>query len=207
MEKTLFLVSGSAGRAQVLREAKINFQVLDHASEEAIDFHGLSPKDFVCKIALDKMDQIILPESLSKTVKTFLALSADTLVFTKDGQHLTKPKDTQDAKKMLKILSQGPVDVWTGCVLRKFQLISGQWKAKKTKVFSDLTKVFYSISESEFERYFAECPSYLKISSSAAIEGFGAQYTKWIRGNYSNVLGLPIFKLKTELKKFGFQGF
>lgn len=207
MEKTLFLVSGSAGRAQLLREAKINFQILDHSSEEKIDFKGLSPKEFVCKIAQDKMDRAVLPEFSTKIGSQFLALSADTLVFTKNDQYLGKPKDTADAVRMLKLLSQGPVGVWTGCVLRKFKFVSGHWSVKKTKIFSELTRVFYSIDDAQIPRYFDQCPSYLSISSSAKIEGFGAQYTRWVRGNYSNVLGLPMFKLQKELKKFGFSNF
>ncbi len=204
LEKKILLVSSSKGRIQLLKEAAIDFEIVGHSSEENAEFEGFLPKQYVCKIAQGKMDSITLPNSNLSEGKQFLALSADTLAFAKTGEILGKPKDKVDAMRMFKVLAQGPVEVWTGCCLKKFRARSGQWITEKTVNFPVCTRVFFIIDEKKIQTYFQMYPNYLNISSSATIDGFGAQFVKWIRGSYTNVLGLPMFEVRQNLAKLGF---
>lgn len=203
MDQVLLLVSGSKGRAELLRDSGIPFEVVEHRSKEDIDRTGLSHEELVCRLALDKMEKIIFPDYAQANEHIF-ALSADTIVLNCHGEVLEKPKDKDDAIRMLKSLAEGPVKVFTGCCLRKFRPRSDGWLVEQTKQFYSVSEIMYSIPEHMLEKYFSVNPDFLKISSAATIEGYGSQFTKWVKGSYSSIQGIPMFEMRQELEAMGF---
>ncbi len=204
MHECLLLVSGSKGRAKLLRDAGIDFEVVEHSSDEWINVDGLSQDQTVCAIALDKMNSFKFPSHIERRNRV-LALAGDTLVFSQDGEVFGKPKDKSDAIRMLRRFRHEPVRVVSGCCLREFRpTFGGKWVTADTKTFVGRAEIFYSIPEYMLEPYFKAEPNYLDVCGGAKIEGFGAQFVKWISGSYTTIQGIPMFELRQELEKLNF---
>lgn len=122
-----------------------------------------------------------------------LLITADTIVL-KDDKIYGKPIDKQDAQRMLKELSGGTHMVITGVCL---------YAIDKQVSFSSVTKVtFGDILQEEIEYYVDKYKPYDKAGSYGVQEWIGYIGVKNIEGSYYNVMGLPIYQVYEELKKF-----
>jgi septum formation protein len=111
-----------------------------------------------------------------------VVLGADTVVVV-DGQLLGKPRDGEDAARMLRLLSGREHQVITGVCL----VVSGQ-----RSVASETTSVTMSeISEKEIADYVAGGEPMDK-AGAYAIQGMASRWIPRIEGDYSNVVGLPV---------------
>lgn len=122
-----------------------------------------------------------------------LVITADTMVICGD-KIMGKPKDTEEAVKMLLYLSGKTHQVSTGVTIST--------KARRTSftVVSDVT--FTDISEEE-ARYYVE--NYMPLDKAGAYgiqEWIGAVAVSSINGSFYNVMGLPVNRLYQELKLF-----
>lgn len=121
-----------------------------------------------------------------------LVISADTGVFF-NGRMLGKPQNEDQAEQMLKLLSGNTHVVITGCCL---------CKNGKTLTFSEKTSViFYPLTEKEIKDYIATGEPMDK-AGAYGIQGLGGLFIKEIYGDYYNVVGLPIARLKREIERF-----
>lgn len=122
-----------------------------------------------------------------------LLITADTIVWL-EGKELGKPTDLIHAKKMLQQLSGKEHEVITGvCLLSK----------QKKVLFSATSKVrFASLAENEINYYLEHYSPLDKAGSYGVQEWIGYMAVEHIEGSYFNVMGLPIQRLYTELKKF-----
>ncbi len=119
-----------------------------------------------------------------------LIIAADTAVFS-DGAMLGKPKNEAEAREMLGSLSGKTHEVITGCAIA----YSG-----KIETFSVKTEVeFYPLSDSDIDSYIKTGESFDK-AGAYGIQGKGAILVRGIRGDYFNVVGLPIAELSQKLK-------
>lgn len=122
-----------------------------------------------------------------------LYITADTIVYDSD-EVLGKPKDRNDAIRMLRQLSGHAHDVITG--------VSIVTKAK-TVQFASTSKVFFSqLTDEEIEYYVDNYRPYDKAGAYGIQEWIGFVGVSRIEGSYFNVMGLPVQKLFTELKNF-----
>ena len=131
-------------------------------------------------------------KDIAKNNPDALVIGADTGVFY-NGEMLGKPENEADAKRMLTLLSGKTHTVITGCCL---------CKNGKTMTFSEKTAVtFYPLTEEEIDAYIAtkECDD---KAGSYGIQGKGGLFVKEINGDYYNVVGLPIPRLKREIHRF-----
>ncbi len=119
-----------------------------------------------------------------------VVIGCDTGVFI-DDLMLGKPKDKEQAKEMLRMLSGKTHKVITGCsVFYKGMNIS----------FSEVTEVeFYQLTDAEIDEYVATGEPMDK-AGAYGIQGKGALLVKRIKGDYYNVMGLPVGALKQKLK-------
>lgn len=118
-------------------------------------------------------------------------IGCDTGVFI-DGKILGKPKDEKDAVKMLSSLSGKIHKVITGCAI---------FHENKVISFSKVTEVeFYTLDDEEIESY-VKTGEPLDKAGSYGIQGKGSVLVKSIRGDYFNVVGLPIAELSRKLKE------
>lgn len=119
-----------------------------------------------------------------------LIIGADTIVLI-DKQILGKPKDEEDAKRMISLLSGKTHLVITGvCIIKENYL----------KKFSCTSKVtFKELTEQEINLY-CQLKTIYDKAGAYAIQGEAKKFITKIKGDYNNIVGLPIYKLKKYLK-------
>ena len=180
----IILASASPRRSELLRGMGITgFDARPSRREEPYDFSA-RVRDAVERIALGKALDVFAGAGEDDIV-----IGADTLVFL-DGAPLGKPKDAEDAKRMLRALSGREHRVITGvAVLRgKVRLVS-----------SRVTYVrFRKLTDGEIDWYVSTGEPMDK-AGAYAIQGLFAAYVKGIDGDYNNVVGLPVARLMNEL--------
>lgn len=121
-----------------------------------------------------------------------LIITSDTVV-SMHGKIYGKPKDKNDAMRILSELSGNSHEVITGVCLRL---------KDEEIVFSETTKIhFKELSAEEIEYYIDNYQPYDKAGAYAIQEWIGMIGIKRIEGDYFNVVGLPLFRLNQELKK------
>lgn len=186
MKEKIILASASPRRRELLTKMGLEFEVIPSKGEEIIT--KTSPAEVVMELAEQKAREVA--ESFGDGT---LLIGADTVVV-KDGKILGKPKDESDAVSMLSMLSGTVHQVYTGvCLIRK--------RNGKTEVhtFYESTDVeFYPMSEKEIAEYVATGEPMDK-AGAYGIQGKCAVYIKGIRGDYNNVVGLPIARLYHEI--------
>ncbi|MFC1894833.1 Maf family protein [Candidatus Dependentiae bacterium] len=202
----LYLGSKSKPRRKLLELSQIDYKILEHKSDECgIDIkHDFD--NYVLSIAQEKMDHLVLPD-VQKIKEDFIfVLTADTLVkSTKSNQILCKPKDLNDAKRMLTILYNEPVRVVTGCCLEKKILKSNEWETEEKQYWTTDAIVEFCVEPKDFDKYFCNLPDFIYSCSAGIIEGYGQSFFKSINGSYTTVLGLPLYQLRQKLKEMGFK--
>lgn len=121
-----------------------------------------------------------------------LVISADTVVSV-DNEILGKPTDKEDARRMINLLSGKIHQVYTGVTISQ---------GDRIVTFSEKTDVeFYLLSEREIERYISSDEPYDK-AGAYGIQGKASLLVKGIMGDYFNVVGFPVSRVKRELEKF-----
>ena len=186
----IILASASPRRKKLLSFIFSDFRVI------ASDIRELVPRDLSveeCPEYLARMKT----ENISKGYDKTLVIGCDTSVII-DGKILNKPRSTSDARTMMKLLSGRTHQVITGCCL---------YYMGKLHSFSERTDVeFYPLSEGEIEQYIKTTEPYDK-AGGYGIQNMGALFVKGIKGDYYNVVGLPIARLKREIDDFLSQDF
>lgn len=189
--KKIILASGSPRRSQLLQLAEISFDVVVSETDESYP-PGLSSPEIALHIAENKAlaVQKILNSKHSGDEHTIIA--ADTLVVL-DNKIIGKPSDRKDAIKILSSLSGKIHKVITGvCILSADQKI----------VFAEETEVeFCEISVLQIEYYVDNYKPYDKAGAYAIQEWIGAVGIKSIKGDFYNVMGLPVSMVVRSLLK------
>ena len=125
-----------------------------------------------------------------------MVIGADTIVSC-GGQILGKPKDERDACRMLKLLSGGTHQVYTGV---STVLLDASGKAGQVTFHEKTDVTMRAMSEEEIRRYVATGEPMDK-AGAYGIQGSFAAHIRGIDGSYTNVMGLPIGRLYQELKR------
>ncbi len=190
----IILASKSPRRKELLSQVGYTYECMVSEKEENTD--AVQPSDVVKELSQQKAEDVCAKiEKEGQMEEDCLVIGADTIV-AKDSEIFGKPKDTEDAKRMLSTLQGREHSVWTGVTL--IYLRDGK---KKKKVFAEETKVhMYSMSEQEIEEYIRTKEPEDK-AGAYAIQGYAAKFIKKIDGDYNNVVGLPVARIYQELKK------
>lgn len=175
----IILASASPRRRELLGEITSDFKVIPSEVDENLPA-GFTPKKV--PLYLSKIKAL----DIAKDYPQDTVIGADTVVIS-ENKILGKPKDRTDAYNMLKNLSGKKHKVITGCTVVKNGAI---------KSFSVVTTVrFRKLTNAEIEEYLATDEPYDK-AGSYGIQGKGGAFVKKIKGDYFNVVGLPVKKLK-----------
>ena len=181
------LASNSPRRKELLAGLGIDYEVKTLPDIDESFPGGLSEVETATYIARAKADvyrNIMQPDEL--------IITADTIVWL-DGEVMGKPVDNEDARRMLRALSGKTHQVITGVCL---MTIDSQ------KAFATVTDVtFCHLSEEEIDYYVERYRPMDKAVSYGIQEWIGFVGVESISGSYFNVMGLPIQRLYTELKK------
>lgn len=181
----IILASASPRRKLLLTLITPNFQVIPADIDEAAVSVGVLPQMQPMFLAQQKA------LSIAKRYKDALIIGSDTAVLI-DDEILGKPKDVQDAKRMLRLLSGKTHTVITGCCL-SFN--------KKNRCFSEKTQVtFYPLSEEEIDAYIETGEPFDK-AGAYGMQDKGSLLVKRIEGDCFNVIGLPIARLAREIQE------
>lgn len=177
--KRLVLASSSPRRRQLLAELGLAFEVRpSHADETPLP--GEKPEAMVERLARDK--------ALFRVDAGEVVLAADTIVVI-DGKILGKPFDTGDAIQMLATLAGRVHDVYTGVAAATLPPDGG---APHVAVRVACTEVeMRTLTAQEIAAYVATGEP-LDKAGAYAIQGLGSLLVESVRGNYTNVVGLPI---------------
>lgn len=133
------------------------------------------------------------PNLNGKRQPELLVIGADTVVCC-EGKILGKPHSREAAAEMLTALQGRSHEVYTGVTL---------YSQSETVTFFECTQVeFYPMTEVEISEYI-DSKEPMDKAGAYGIQGLGAQFVKGIRGDYNNVVGLPVGRLYQELKSRG----
>ena len=190
MERTerLILASGSPRRRELLRGLGLEFEVMVSPDAEA-PHPGLGPEELVRALAEEKALRV---QALAADPDAVI-VAADTVVEI-DGTVLGKPGTPERAKEMLSSLSGRTHRVWTGvCVRRGERMLC---RAECTQV------CFRELSSREIGAY-VDTGEPMDKAGAYGIQGRAALFVREIRGDYFNVMGLPLCVLGLMLREFG----
>jgi septum formation protein len=189
----LVLASASLRRAEILREAGIPFETQITLLDEAI-LPGELPRDYVRRLALEKA-RAAAAARRNDTDSIFIG--ADTAVVTATGI-LGKPESDEDARRMLRLLSGATHEVHTGLAFLRPE-------DRVERVVEEVTRVcFAPLSEDEIDAYIATGEPFDK-AGGYGIQGIAGRYVTRIEGCYFNVMGLPLARLWSLLREFGWE--
>lgn len=176
---TYILASQSPRRQQLLAEMGISFSV------QQADIDETPPAD----INVYEVPQLLAQkkaEKIASTQQDAIIIAADTVVII-DHIILNKPKDKEDAKKMLQLLSGSMHEVVTGVCVHKKDAIN---------IFSVITKVYFKpLSETVIDFYIDTYKPFDKAGAYGIQDWIGIVGIEKIEGDYYNVMGLPTAKL------------
>ena len=186
--KKIILASSSPRRRELLTQIGIDFDVVTSNAEEIIT--KTYPRDIVCELSCLKAKAVYdMLKEPQKDIDNSVIIGADTIVYC-DGEILGKPADNDDAYRMIKKISGGVHQVYTGVTF----IYKGNVKS-----FSEKTDVsVYDMSETEINRYI-QTGEAIDKAGAYGIQGAFAAYVKGINGDYNNVVGLPVAKFYHEL--------
>jgi septum formation protein len=183
----IILASQSPRRKQLLEWAEVPFEVVVIETDEKFP-PGLKPDEVAIYIARNKA---IAVQSLRNSGEIILA--ADTIVVLGDNI-IGKPVHREDAVSILLALSGEKHRVITAVVILK---------GEKEIAFTDTTEVeFRQLSVKEIEFYVDKYKPYDKAGAYAIQEWIGVVGIKSIKGDFYNVMGLPVSRVIRELSKF-----
>lgn len=186
-KRKIVLASQSPRRRELLAGLISDFEIITDNSEEVVD-PELLPEEVVKMLAMQKAQNVA-----AKADADAIIIAADTVVFI-DGKILGKPKDEDDAAAMLRRLSGREHHVCTGIAVVD---------NKTGKAVSDIQRTavcFKPLSDGEIDRYIATGEPMDK-AGAYGIQNLGALFVEGIKGDYFNVVGLPICRLAQVLKR------
>jgi septum formation protein len=187
----IILASASPRREQLLREMGLRFRVVRPSNiEEAT--RGAAPEVLVMQNAQRKA------RAVAGRFREAVVIGADTEVAL-DGVVFGKPRDLADAETMLCKLAGRRHDVWTGvCLIHR---------ALDTEItFAERTGVWMKpLTRDQIRDYFTKVNPLDKAGAYGAQE-HGELILERVEGSFSNVMGLPVERLRATFEKLGWLG-
>ncbi|MBE6973094.1 MAG: septum formation inhibitor Maf [Ruminococcaceae bacterium] len=186
----LILASQSPRRRELLeRMGLTEFEIRPAAGEENAS-PDLTPAQLVEELSRQKAREIALTAEGDDVI-----IAADTVVAA-DERVLGKPHSTQEAQEMLRFLSGRTHTVYTGITVRRGEQELTQYEATQV--------LFRPLTEGEIAAYVATGEPMDK-AGAYGIQGRGCVLVEGIRGDYYNVMGLPVCRLALMLREFGIE--
>ena len=189
--KKIILASASPRRSELLAQISLEFTVMPSDVEE--NPKSTLPQDIVIELSKEKARDVWGKIGQNNTGDS-LVISADTVVSI-EGEILGKPRDEEDAARMLGLLSGKEHQVYTGVTLI---WIDGEGKQEEYSFYVCTGVLMYRMTKAEILEYVLSGEPMDK-AGAYAVQGKAAAFIKSIRGEYSNVVGLPTGRLYQEM--------
>lgn len=185
--KKIILASSSPRRKELLNTLNLRFRVVVSGVDEKFN-PRFKPRRQAEELSLQKALVVV------KKISDGIVIAADTLVVLED-QVFGKPIDFREAKRFLKKLSGKTHMVITGVTII-------DTTSRKRETFSEVTYVtMKKLSQEDIDHYVVREETTDK-AGGYAIQGIGSVLIEKIDGDYTNVVGLPLFSLTQSLRKF-----
>jgi len=183
----LILASASPRRAELLKLLRVKFRIIPSDATEVAHEH-LTPLE-ICQLNAHRKARAV-----AKRIPDALVIGADTLVFL-DNKILGKPRNLADARRMLARLQGRTHQVVTGVSLI-------QLRTHRERVFAISTDVlFHPLDAGQIRDYLSRINP-LDKAGAYAIQESGEKIISEISGSYSNVVGLPLERLREEIQSW-----
>ncbi len=193
MNYRIVLASGSPRRKEILSQIGVSYEVIVSDCDENTDC--TVPAELVKELSRKKAETVA--EKLDAPV---LVIGADTVVAF-DGRILGKPKDDGDAARMLTMLAGKTHQVYTGVSLI-IKEVSGE---ERVLTFAECSEVTVeALNEQQIAAYIATGEGRDK-AGSYAVQGIFAVHIKEIKGDYFNIVGLPVAGIYKHLYDAGIE--
>jgi len=193
MGKKIILASGSPRRSELLRKAGISFEVLVTDADENVEISLLS-EEYAAEVS--KRKARAAAEICMQNHEDVTIIAADTIVCI-NGKILGKPDNGTEAYEMIKLLENGWHSVYTGMT---FAFVSG----KSVKYIQDCCRTdvkFKPLTDSEIWDYINTGEPFDK-AGGYGIQGEAGKFFAEIKGDYNNVVGLPVNRCLDILKLY-----
>ena len=184
-EKPLILASGSPRRRELLSKMGYTFTICTPDVDEHVTGHA---RDIVCTLAERKA------RAGAAHYRRGVIIASDTLV-SLDGVPLGKPADAEDAKRMLRALSDREHEVFSGVCVLDIETGRHEIRSVRTGV------TFRAVTDQEIDAYIATGEPMDKAGAYAIQGGAGAFVTK-LDGSFENVMGFPVDDVREMLSHF-----
>ena len=187
----VILASKSPRRREILSALGVKFEIVSADADERSAL--TDPKALVRELALRKgrATRELLRERGEWDDDT-LIIASDTVVACED-EILGKPADAEDARRMLRKLSDTTHRVISGAALL--------WGEREVADFDSTGVRFAKMSEREIDWYVASGEPNDK-AGAYAVQGLASMFIKGLDGDYFNVVGLPVYKLNTLVREY-----
>jgi septum formation protein len=185
----IILASASPRRESLLQALWVEHRIIPSSVDEADPPPGTTTASHAETLAFRKAAEV------AARVGEGLVLGADTIVEC-DGRPLGKPRDSDEAREFLQLLSGRSHLVVTGLALV-------QAGDARTEVGHEVTEVrMRALTDAEIDAYVRTDEPFDK-AGGYAIQGAAETFIDGIRGSFTNVVGLPLGRLRTLLLRFG----
>jgi septum formation protein len=184
----ILLASQSPRRSVLLEELGLPFRVVETEHSDEVYPADLSGGAIAQFLAEHKSDCYTKPVKRDQVL-----LTADTIVWHRE-QELGKPASRKDAIEMLTHLSGDTHQVFTGVCLRS--------ASARSSFFAVTDVTFSTLNSEEIAHYVDQYKPFDKAGAYGIQEWIGFIAVEKIVGSYFNVMGLPVQRLYSELKKF-----
>lgn len=214
--KNIILASQSPRRKELLAQAGFEFEIITSDVDEKITH--TKPSDIAESLSRQKAEDVfskVIEKYGACEAENYLVIGADTIVAMED-RILGKPKDRDEAYEMMKLLSGKTHQVYTGVSvvtgadqIADTERVTGVDKVNEAieqlhiYTFHECTDVtFYEITDEEINEYLDTGSEWADKAGAYGIQAtVGAKFVKEIKGDYNNVVGLPIARLYQVLKE------
>ncbi|MFQ9163268.1 MAG: Maf family protein [Lachnospiraceae bacterium] len=190
LTKPVILASGSPRRKELLALAGFSFTVCPANGEEVTT--KTLPYDIVCELAHQKAFEIAKAQKAPCYV-----IGADTIVAF-ENRILGKPKDSEDAIRMVSMLQGSTHQVYTGVTLIE---VCADGSLREKSFYEETNVHVCQMTKDEIASYVATGEP-LDKAGAYGIQGTFSIYVSGIEGDYFNVVGLPISRLYHEFTAF-----
>ncbi len=191
MNYRIVLASGSPRRKEILAQVGASYEVIVSDCDESMELK--EPAELVKELSYKKAEAV--GKELTGPV---IIIGADTVVAYK-GEILGKPKDRADAKRMISMLADDVHQVYTGVSL----IIKEETAETKVISFAECSEVSVDpMTERQIEEYLDTKEGEDK-AGSYAVQGIFAAHIKGIKGDYFNIVGLPVAAIYKRLYENG----
>lgn len=185
MMNQIILASGSPRRKNMLKNEGIPVNIVIPEVEEFFP-ENLSKEEVAMYLALKKA------LAVESQCEKGIIIAADTIVY-KD-EIIGKPRDYKEAVYILNKLRGTEHQVVTGVAILKKE-------TSERRIFFETTKVYFKNYDDDTIEKYIQTGELWDKAGAYAIQGQGSQFIERIEGDYDNVVGLPLQKLKSEMKK------